>query len=126
VVFAAIVLSFFYGAGGLFLIAWNASLLAVIIINYITSIVNVTGISASFVIAKHGFIGFLGFLPHGFFEVLAYFIASVIGAVFARDLFKGVFSTPFKWHASRDLFYWFLLTLLCLIIGALIETTYFF
>ncbi len=126
VVFSAIVLSFFYGAGGLFLIAWNASLLAVIIINYISTVVCETGFVASLAIAKHGLIGFLGFIPHGFFEVLAYFIASVIGAVFARDLFKGIFSTPFKWHASRDLLYWFLLTLLCLLIGALIETTYFF
>lgn len=126
VVMAAIILSFFYGAGGLFLIAWNASLLSVMIINYISSAVYHAGVNAAIMGSKHGFIAFLGFVPHGFFEVLAYFVASVAGAIFARDLFKGVFETPFKWHATRDFLYLFLFAVICLIIGALIETTYFF
>lgn len=125
VVFAAIILSFFYGAGGLFLIAWNASLLSVVLINHITSFSIKTGFLNSFLVVKHGFIGFLGFIPHGFFEILAYFIASVIGAIFARDLFKDIFSTPFKWHSIRDLLFLFLLAIVCLIIGALIEASYF-
>jgi uncharacterized membrane protein SpoIIM required for sporulation len=125
VVFAAIILSFFYGAGGLFLIAWNASLLAVVLINYITSFSIKTGLLNSFFVVKHGVIGFLGFVPHGFFEILAYFIASVIGAIFARDLFKDIFSTPFKWDSIRDLLYLFLFAIVCLIIGALIEASYF-
>lgn len=125
VVFAAIILSFFYGAGGLFLIAWNASLLSVVIINYISSLVYHTGINAALVGSKHGFIAFLGFMPHGFFEVLAYFVASMAGAIFARDLFKDIFSTPFKWHAIRDIVYLFLFSLLCILIGALVEASYF-
>jgi uncharacterized membrane protein SpoIIM required for sporulation len=125
VVLAAIILSFFYGAGGLFLIAWNASLLAVVIINYISSAVYGVGAAASLIGAKHGFLVFLGFVPHGFFEILAYFIASVAGAMFARDLFKDIFSTPFKWHAIRDFLYLFVFAIICLVIGALIEASYF-
>lgn len=125
VVLAAIILSFFYGAGGLFLIAWNASLLAVVLINYITSFSIKAGIFNSFFILKHGFVGFLGFVPHGFFEILAYFVASVIGAIFARDLLKDIFSTPFKWHSIKDLLFLFLFAIVCLLIGALIEASYF-
>lgn len=125
VVISAIILSFFYGAGGLFLIAWNASLLAVVIINYISSAVYHTGINAAIMGSKHGLIAFLGFIPHGFFEVLAYFVASIAGAIFARDLFKGVFDTPFKWHAAKDFLYLFLLAIICLVIGGLIEASYF-
>jgi len=125
VVFFAIILSFFYGAGGLFLIAWNASLLAVVIINYISNAVYHTGINAAIMGSTHGLVAFLGFIPHGLFEVLAYFVASVAGAIFARDLFKGIFKTSFKWHAIKDSIYLFLLAVACLVISALIEASYF-
>ncbi len=125
VVFAAIILSFFYGAGGQFLIVWNASLLSTVIVNYISSIVVGTGFQATLHGAKHGLLSFIGFIPHGLFEVLAYFAAGLAGAIFARDLFKGIFSTPFKWHATKDFLYLFLFALICLLIGALIEASYF-
>lgn len=125
VLFSAIILSFFYGAGGLFLIVWNASLLSVVLINYISSMISGVVEPSIALGVKHGFLGFLGYVPHGFFEVLAYFVAGLAGAIFAKYLFKDIFTTSFKWHATRDLLYLIVFAIVCLIIGALIEASYF-
>jgi uncharacterized membrane protein SpoIIM required for sporulation len=125
VMITATLLSFFYGAGGLFLIVWNASILSAVLIRYILSAVSFAagqGLWTPFIAIYHGFVAFLGFIPHGFFEVLAYFFVSVAGAMLARDLFKGVFTTDFKWFAIRDFFYMFLLAVFSLVIGAIIES----
>jgi len=121
----AILLSFIYGAGGLLLIAWNASILsAVIIKDMIMSFAGLPSHSLWFVLVGlyHSLLTFISYLPHGFFEILSYFLASVAGAMLARDLFKGLFSTSFKWKAAGDFLLMFLFAVLFLVIGALIET----
>ncbi len=128
VVFTATVLSFFYGAGGLFLIAWNASILAAVLVKDIIisfSMASGSGLLTPLIGTYHSFISFLGFVPHGFFEVLAYFIVSVAGAVLARDLFRGMFTTDFRYRVIKDFIYLFIIAIICLIIGALIEACYF-
>lgn len=120
----AILLSFIYGAGGLLLIAWNASILsAVIIKDILSSFASLPSHSFWFVLVGlyHSLLTFISYLPHGFFEILAYFLASVAGAMLARDLFKGLFSTSFKWKAAGDFLLMFLFAVLFLLIGALIE-----
>jgi len=121
----AILLSFIYGAGGLLLIAWNASILsAVIIKDIIMSFAGLPSHSFWFILVGlyHSLLTFISYLPHGFFEILAYFIASVAGAMLARDLFKGLFSTSFKWKAAGDFLLMFFFSVIFLVIGALIET----
>ena len=121
----AILLSFIYGAGGLLLIAWNASVLsAVIIKDIISSFAGLPSHNFWYVLVGlyHSLLQFISYLPHGFFEILAYFLASVAGAMLARDLFKGLFSTSFKWKVAGDFLLMFLFAVLFLIIGALIET----
>ena len=57
--------------------------------------------------------------------MLAYFIISFAGAVFARDLMKGLFLTEFKWKIIKDISLMAFLALVFLLIGALIEASYF-
>jgi len=127
VVLSATLLSFFYGAGGLFLIAWNSSILAAVISQNITlSFAGVSGGAISiFTGIANTILNFFSYLPHGLPEILAYFIVSVTGAILARDLFRGLFTTDFKWVALLDFMHMFLLALLFLAIGALIEASYF-
>ncbi|MCK9293029.1 stage II sporulation protein M [archaeon] len=128
VILSATLLSFFYGAGGLFLIAWNASILAAAIIKDVIfsfSTVNSSLFFAPFVGVFRSIVNFIGFIPHGFFEVAAYFIVSLAGAIFARDLFRGVFTTDFKSLVVKDFLYLFLLAIIFILIGALIEASYF-
>jgi len=127
VVLSATLLSFFYGAGGLFLVAWNSSILAAVIVQDIS--ISFSGFSGGLLSILNGiwnmFLNFLSYLPHGLPEILAYLIVSVTGAILARDLFRGLFSTDFKWVAFVDFLKMFLLALLLLAIGAIIEATYF-
>jgi len=127
VVLSATLLSFFYGAGGLFLIAWNASILSAVIAKDI--LISFSGISGSIGSILNSIynaiLNFLSYLPHGLPEIIAYFLVSVAGAMFARDLFRGVFTTDFKWIALLDFIYLFLLAIIFLAIGALIEASYF-
>lgn len=128
VIIKAAVLSFFYGAGAIFLIAWNSSILAsVISLDIFVSMAPV--VSKGFLGIIHGLFNsvylFLGYIPHGVPELLAYFIISFAGAMFSRDLFKGMFTTEFKWKIVKDLLFMIALAIILLLIGALIEASYF-
>jgi len=127
VVLSATLLSFFYGAGGLFLISWNASILSLVIAKDIgISFAGVASGSASmFTGIWYTILNFFSYLPHGLPEIIAYFLVSVAGAMFARDLFRGIFTTDFKWVALLDFIYLFVLAAVFLAIGALIEASYF-
>jgi uncharacterized membrane protein SpoIIM required for sporulation len=127
VILRAAALSFFYGAGALFLIAWNASVLATVISSEIASNLGVvlTSPLGIFQAIFQTFISFIGYLPHGFPELLAYFIISFAGAMLARDLVKGLFTTEFRWKIIGDLLFMLALSIFLLVIGAIIEASYF-
>lgn len=73
VLFICIVFSFFFGFGAIFVITFNAKLLGVAI-----------GSSIIRAIAEQNvfffFLSFLQYLPHGIFELSAYFIAGIAGS----------------------------------------------
>ncbi|HOW29203.1 MAG TPA: stage II sporulation protein M [archaeon] len=126
VIIRAALLSFFYGAGALFLIAWNASILATVISSEIfTSMGSITGIFGIFQGIIQSFINFLGYIPHGFPEMLSYFIISFAGAMLARDLMKGLFTTEFRWKVLVDILFMVSLSVFLLVLGAIIEASYF-
>jgi len=123
----ALLLSLFYGAGALFLIAWNASILATVISSEIFSSVMITnaGFFSPFIALFNALFNFLGYIPHGLPEILAYFLISFAGAMLARDLIKGTFSTEYKYRVFWDFLFMVMLALVLLIIGAIIEASYF-
>lgn len=127
VVLRAAVLSFFYGAGALFLIAWNASILATVIANdiFMNAGLVLSSPLGIFNAIFQSIINFVGYLPHGFPEMLAYFVISFAGAMFARALVKGLFTTEFRWKVLGDILFMLVLSLLLVVVGAIIEASYF-
>ncbi len=128
VIIKATIMSFFYGAGALFLIAWNASVLAsVVALDIFVSMAPLVseGLKGLFIGFINSLYLFIGYLPHGLPELLAYFLVSFAGAMFARDLFKGLLSTEFRYRIIKDLFLIFFFALLLLFVGAIIEASYF-
>jgi uncharacterized membrane protein SpoIIM required for sporulation len=111
----------------LFLIAWNASILATVISSEIFSSVMITnaGFFSPFIALFNALFNFLGYIPHGLPEILAYFLISFAGAMLARDLIKGTFSTEYKYRVFWDFLFMVMLALVLLIIGAIIEASYF-
>ncbi|MBU5689964.1 MAG: stage II sporulation protein M [Candidatus Aenigmatarchaeota archaeon] len=102
-------LSFLIGTGAILVLSWNASVLATAI-----------GMVAKSLGGLHGLpIAIMTFLPHGVFEITAYFIGAIggglISAAVARKHSK--FSLILK-----DALILFLIAVVMLIIGGVIET----
>ena len=123
----ALLLSLFYGAGALFLIAWNASILATVISAEIFSSIAISGygLLSPFIGLFNALFNLIGYIPHGLPEILTYFLISFAGAMIARDLNKGIFSTEYKFRVLLDFLLMVGLALLLLVLGALIEASYF-
>ena len=92
VMFFCIIFSLLYGAGAIFILTWNASVISTAIGNLIrqevsqaASSVGFSSISAYFAATS---LGFLRYMTHGIFEIAAYFIAGLAGGIISIALIK--------------------------------------
>jgi hypothetical protein len=79
VLFLSFLFSFIYGSGAIFILAWNASILAT---------------AASMLAKSLGGayklpIALLSYMPHGSLEIVAYFLAAIAGGIASYHLTKG-------------------------------------
>lgn len=115
------ILSFLFGAGAIFIISWNASILGVflgiIARNYI-------GDPVTKYLLYPMYILIVGILPHGFFEFLAFFLVALSGNMIGMALIKSykIGSTKFN-LVMRDAILLFIFSLAFLILAAFIEST---
>jgi len=111
VMILAIIFSLIWGAGAIFLLGWNASVIGLFLAMEITS----KSLDAGIVRA-------ISYLPHGIPEVMAYFIAAIAGGIISAAISK----KHFKHHELRivaiDTVLILLLATITLFIGAFIET----
>lgn len=77
--------AFFYGAGVVFVLVWNASVIAVAIGNYSRQVLSelsakfgAVGLATHFQALS---IGIARYMTHGIFEIMAYFIAALAGGI---------------------------------------------
>ncbi len=126
VLFFSFLFSFFFGAGAIYILTWNASVIAVALGSFIreqmvsfSESLGVTTLGAYFGSFSYGL---LGYMSHGIFEMIAYFIAGIAGgiisvAVIRHDLFNKKF---------RKIIYDSLLlmgiSVIVLLLGAFIES----
>ncbi len=106
----AIIFSFLYGAGAIFLIGWNASVIGTFV--------------GTEILTKHlgaGIERFLGYFPHGSFEVLAYFFGAIAGGAVSAAMV----SSKHRQHAieiiAKDALILVIIANVFLAIGAAIE-----
>ncbi len=111
VLILAVIFSLIWGAGALFLLGWNASVIGLFIGAEITSRSLDAGLARA-----------ISYLPHGIPEIMAYFIAAIAGGIISAAISK----KAFKKHELRIVFIdtvlLLLLALVTLLIGAFIET----
>ena len=85
VLMLAIIFSFLFGAGAIFILAWNASVIGtaigVFINNGLLEIAETTGFSKAFGYFEVISIGLLMFTIHGIPEIAAYFVAALAGGI---------------------------------------------
>jgi len=110
VLFLSFLFAFLFGSGAIFILAWNASVLSAAI-----------GLVAKGVGGLKGFpTAVLTFLPHGSFEILAYFIAGVAGGLISAVLTRK--KSKWFWIVTKDSFKMIGVAVILLVIGAVIES----
>lgn len=93
----SILFSFVYGAGAIFILAWNATVIGAAIGNFIR--VNLSAYTTSFGLLQEGnyfhvvSLGLLKYSLHGIPEIMAYFYGSLAGGIISVALIKKHFKT---------------------------------
>lgn len=111
VLILSVVLSFLFGAGAIFILAWNASILSTAI-----------GLTAKSIGGIHSLpIAVLVYFPHGSLEILAYFIGAIAGGLVSAAFTRK--ETKLFWPVVKDGLMLVGIAIVILVVAGIIETT---
>lgn len=105
----SLLFSFLFGAGAIFILAWNGSVIAAAI-----------GIFAKENLAQLP-AGFLRYMIHGLPEIASYFIVALAGGIIGTALIKHEFGHQKFWRVLEDSLDLIIISLVVLIVAAFIE-----
>ncbi len=112
-------LSIIAGAGAVLVLVWNASVIAVFLANYAQQLI--LNQSQTLIVGLGA--GFLGILPHGFFEMLAYILAAMAGGILSSAVARRAYKTPEFSIVLHDIIKLAAWAVILMTIGALIESS---
>lgn len=110
-----ILFAFIYGAGAIFILTWNATVIAAAIGNFIKSNIANLGYPVAVLI------GLLKYSIHGIPEILAYFYGGIAGGIISVALIKNHFSTDKSSILLLDIGELILISIGFLVIGSIFE-----
>lgn len=116
-----ILFSFLYGAGAVFILTWNASVIAAAIGTIVRdSLSTITGnlVSAYFQVIP---LGVARYMTHGIFEIMAYFFGGIAGGLISAAVIRHRMKSNEFVDFMTDSVNLIIVACLLLIIGALIE-----
>jgi uncharacterized membrane protein SpoIIM required for sporulation len=120
-----IIFSFLYGAGAIFILTWNASVIGVAIGNYMRSnfaaAANLVGFDQIAAYLSTATIGLLKYAIHGIPEILAYFVAGLAGGIISIAIIRHDFKGKKFEHIVLDTSDLLLLSLGILLFSAILE-----
>jgi uncharacterized membrane protein SpoIIM required for sporulation len=105
-----IVLSLIFGAGAIFILAWNASVIAAAIAIFIKS--NLAQLPMGF--ARY-------MLLHGIPEIAAYFVGALAGGILSLAVIRRDLKGDKLWNILQDALYLVIIAIIILILAGLIE-----
>ena len=108
--------AFFYGAGAIFILTWNASVIGAAIGSFVRN--KISHIFSYFTLFP---LALLRYMTHGFFEILAYFIGGLAGGIISVAVINHDFESETFKNVLKDSLDLIILAILILIIAALIE-----
>lgn len=121
----SILFSFLYGMGSIFILAWNSSVIAAAIGNFIRKNLATVAASAGFEKAGAYFsvfsFGFLRYALHGIPEILAYFVGGLAGGIISMAVVKQDLFREKKDFIISDTAELILLSIVLLVFAAVIE-----
>ena len=111
-----ILFAFFYGAGTIFILTWNATVIGAAIGNFVRD--KIANYSSYFTILP---LAIGRYMTHGFFEILAYFVGGLAGGIISVAVINhDVQSQKFR-IILKDSFDLILIAIAVLIIAAFVE-----
>jgi uncharacterized membrane protein SpoIIM required for sporulation len=117
--------AFFYGAGSVFILAWNAAIVGVAIGSFARNALASAALSAGLAEAGHYFssisLGLLRYMTHGVFEIGAYFIAALAGGIISIAIARHDFNSPQFKHVVLDALDLMLISVVVLVFAAFVE-----
>jgi len=105
----SLLFSFLFGAGAIFILAWNASVISTAV-----------GIFANRSLGSFP-LGLARYLIHGIPEIASYFIVALAGGIIGTAIIRHEFGHKKFWHVLQDSLDLVILALVVLIISAFIE-----
>jgi uncharacterized membrane protein SpoIIM required for sporulation len=115
VLFFCLIFSFIFGAGAIFLLAWNASTLGVAIGTTIRNYIPLTGHLQAINI------GLGRYLVHGIPEMIAYLLAAIAGGIISAAFVRHEYRSPKFFSVLKDSIGLIMVSLLLLVVSAIIE-----
>ncbi len=116
VLFFAILFAFFYGAGAIFILTWNASVIGAAIGEFANN--NMVKVSTYFFSIP---LAIGRYMTHGVFEILAYFVGGLAGGIISVAIINhDIDSIKFK-NIMRDSLDLIILSIILLVFAALVE-----
>ncbi|MFH1400626.1 MAG: stage II sporulation protein M [Nanoarchaeota archaeon] len=120
-----ILFSFLYGAGAIFILTWNASVIGTAIGNYVRSSVSTIaggfGLTQTLHYMQAITIGLLKYSIHGIPEILAYFTAGLAGGIISIAVVRHDLATRKFEHVLLDSADLLMISLGILLLAALLE-----
>lgn len=114
-------LSFFFGSGAIFILTWNASVVAAAIGIFVRNNI-MDQISPNVVMYSHAIsMGVLKYLTHGVIEIVAYFVGALAGGIISIAVIRHDFKTEKFRKAILDSIDIVMISILLVFIAALIE-----
>ncbi len=121
----SILFSFLYGMGAIFILTWNASVIAAAIGNFVRGTITSYAQAAGFVglgTYFHVFsIGFLKYAVHGIPEILAYFVGGLAGGIISMAIVRHDLFSERKEKVVFDVAELILLSVAILFFAAILE-----
>ena len=108
VLLLSLIFSFIFGAGAIFILVWNATVIA-----------SAVGIFAKNPALLHQ--GLVRYMIHGIPEIAAYFVAALAGGIIGVAVIKHEYGHERFWHVLQDSLDLIILSLVILLIAGLIE-----
>jgi len=117
--------SFFYGAGAIFILTWNATVISAALGNFFrthissyAATVGLTSIGSYFQVYA---LGLLRYFIHGLPEILAYFIGGLAGGLISVAVVRHDFSTSVFGRVMKDALHLIILAVIVLVIAGVLE-----
>jgi len=116
-----LIFSFFFGAGAMFILTWNASVVSaaagIFIRNEVLTHIS-PSIASYFQIVS---VGLLKYMTHGIFEILAYFICALAGGIISAAAIRYNLKTKEFWRTILDSVDILAISILLLVFAAIVE-----